>query len=98
MQISLSTVKVLKTEFEKLLKSQEWCEILLKGNFYEFEKLLHQTIYELYDKICESVLNFISLTPDFVEAEKAIAKSAGIHLCMQNKHRKDIKVSDMHQD
>lgn len=78
MQISLSTVKVLKTEFEKLLKSQEWCEILLKGNFYEFEKLLHQTIYELYDKICESVLNFISLTPDFVEAEKAIAKSAGL--------------------
>jgi len=78
MQISLSTVKVLKTEFENLLKNQEWCEILLKGNFYEFEKLLHQTIYELYDKICESLLSYISLTPEFVEAEKSRAKAEGL--------------------
>lgn len=43
MQIPLSLVKVLKTEFESLIITEEWCTLLLKGNFYEFEQKLHQT-------------------------------------------------------
>ena len=50
----------------------------MKGNFYEFEELLHQMLYKLYDKICESLLNFISLTSEFVEAEKTRAKEVGL--------------------
>ena len=78
MKIPLSVVKILKTEFEKLIDYQELFELLIKGNFYEFEKLLHQMIYELYDKISESLLGYISLTTEFVAAQKSKGKSEGL--------------------
>lgn len=78
MQIPLSLVKVLKTEFENLLKSEEWCSLLLKGNFYEFEQKLHQTIFSLYDRICEAVVNLISKTNEFISAQKQKAEELGL--------------------
>ena len=52
MKISLSVVKVLKTDFEKVILEEEWCYLLMQGKFYEFEKLMHEKIYGLYDRIC----------------------------------------------
>ena len=78
MQITLSAIKVLKTEFETLILGQEWLELLLSGNFYEFERLLHQKLYVLYDKICESFLNLISKSTEFVENQKLKAAELGL--------------------
>ena len=78
MQISLSLSKILKTEFEKLILSEDWFELLLEGAFYEFEKLLHQAIFRLYDKISESLIGFISSTPNFIDSQKEKAKKEGL--------------------
>ncbi len=75
MQIPLSVSKVLKTEYENLINSEEWCIFLLNGNLYEFEQKLHQAIFSLYDKICEEVINFVSKTKEFVNAQKQKAES-----------------------
>lgn len=78
MQIPPSLVKVLKREFIKILKSQDWLEILLKGKVYEFEEYLHQEVLELYNKICEELMEYLSLQPDFVSAQKMKAKEEGL--------------------
>lgn len=78
MQISLSEVKILKTEFESLIISEEWCSLLLKGNLYEFEQKLHQALFSLYDKICEGAIKFICKTSEFVNAQKIKAKELGL--------------------
>lgn len=78
MQIPLSVVKILKTEFESLIFSQEWCTILLEGNFYDFEKQLHKAIFSLYDKICDELINFVSLTSEFVTIQKKAAEKSGL--------------------
>ena len=78
MQIPLSEIKVLKIEFEKLLNSEEWCSILLKGNLYEFESLLHQEMLELYNKVAERLIKLISLKSVFVNTQKERAKEEGL--------------------
>ena len=70
MQISLSLSKILKTEFEKLILSEDWFELLLEGAFYEFEKLLHQQVYELYDKISEVLIDYICKSSEFIKIQK----------------------------
>jgi len=74
MQISLSLSKILKTEFEKLILSKDWFDLLLEGAFYEFEKLLHQQVYELYDKISEVLIDYISKSSEFIKIQKEKAK------------------------
>ncbi len=78
MIIPVSVVKLLKTEFECLIKSEEWCFFLLNENLYEFEQRLHQSLFLLYDRICLEVINFVSKTPAFVNAQKERAKKLGL--------------------
>lgn len=78
MQISLSVSKVLKIDFEELILNQDWFDLLLAGNFYEFEKLLHQKVYELYDRVSEELINFISKSSDFVKLQKEKANEIGL--------------------
>lgn len=78
MEIPLSVVKVLKTDFENLINSEEWCSILLKGNLYEFEQKLHQILFSLYDKICDEVICFVGTTSEFVTAQKTKAEELGL--------------------
>jgi len=73
MQFPLSIVKVLKTEFESVVLDELWTDLLLSGKFYEFERLLHQKISGLYDKICEALIRHVSLRPAFVELQKSKA-------------------------
>lgn len=78
MKIPLSVVKLLKTEFEWLIKSEDWCCFLLDENLYEFEQRLHQSLFSLYDRICLEVINFVSKTSTFVNAQKEKAKKLGL--------------------
>ena len=78
MQIPLSLVKILETEFESLLFSQEWCSILLEGNLYEFEKQLHQSVYILYNKVSEALINLISSTSEFEQLQRQKAEEEGL--------------------
>ncbi len=78
MKIPLSVVKVLKTDFENLINSEEWCSILLKGNLYEFEQKLHQILFSLYDKICEEVISLAGAASEFVTAQKIKAEELGL--------------------
>ena len=78
MQIPLSLSKVLKTEFENLILSQDWFDILLQGNFYEFEKALHELIYELYDKVSEGLITYISKSSAFENLQKLKAEEASL--------------------
>jgi len=70
MRIPLSKIKILKTKFVELILNREWCSLLLKGNFYEFEKLLHEKLLEVYDKICETLIGFVSQSSEFEIAQK----------------------------
>jgi hypothetical protein len=78
MNISLPLVKVLKTDFEKLIISQELCSLLQQGNLYEFEQELHRALFSLYDKICEAAINFVSKTSGFVSAQKLKGEELGL--------------------
>jgi len=78
MQISLSTANILKTQFEDLYNDSSLSKLLLEGNLYEFEKLLHQKISDLYDKVGEAFLGQISTSPEFVEAQKKLAAKEGL--------------------
>lgn len=78
MENPLSEVKVLKTEFESLINIEEWCSLLLKGNFYEFEQKLHQGLFSVYDKICEAVIDTVSKNAAFVSAQKLKAEELSL--------------------
>lgn len=75
MRISPSTVKVLKTVFEKQILSEDWLGILLSGNFYEFEKLLHEKLLNVYDKVCGELLSILSVSEEFKEVQRELAKT-----------------------
>ena len=78
MQISLSSVNLLKTEFENLIISSDWFALLLESNLYEFEQLLHSRIYELYDKISEVLIGLVSKSALFERKQKAKAVELGL--------------------
>jgi hypothetical protein len=78
MQIPLSKIKILKTEFENQLKTEELISLLLSGRLYEFEQILHQLLIDLYNKISEELIKWISLTPTFVTAQKNKASEKGL--------------------
>ena len=78
MRISPSIVKVLKTVFEKQVLSEDWLRMLLTGNFYAFEKLLHEKLLNIYDKICEELLAALSSSIEFITIQKELAKTKGL--------------------
>lgn len=78
MNFPLSVVKILKSEFETLLLDELWTNLLLKGQFYEFEQLLHKELLVLYDKVSEAVIRLVSSSPAFVEQQKRKALEVGL--------------------
>ena len=78
MQISPSVVKVLKTEFEKRILSQDWLSLLLSGELYKFEQKLHKSITSLYDTICGTLIEVVSTSSDFIKSQKELAKKEGL--------------------
>ena len=78
MQIPLSLVKILETEFEKVISSEEWCSILLEGNLYEFEKQLHSAFHSLYNKVVEQLISFVSTTSEFESLQRQKAEELGL--------------------
>jgi len=78
MRISLSSVNILKTEFEKEISSKKWFAKLLKGNLYEFEKELHQWILKFYDRICDALVNEFSKSKCFDKVQRDLAKKKGM--------------------
>jgi len=78
MEFPLSSTNVLKTEFEALLSDEIWLDLLMLGDFYTFEKLLHEKILGLYDKISEALITFLSKTPEFISAQKSEALKLGL--------------------
>ncbi len=78
MKISPSVLKVLKTEFDKQISSEEWLNILISGDLYNFEQLLYESIMTLYDKICESLINEVSNSAEFIAKQKKEAESKGL--------------------
>ncbi|MEM6697161.1 MAG: hypothetical protein AAF599_02105 [Bacteroidota bacterium] len=73
MSFPLSVVKVLKSEFETILLDKIWTDLLLAGQFYEFENLLHKELLVLYDKLSEAMIRLVSLSPCFVEQQQSRA-------------------------
>lgn len=66
-------VKVLKKSFESEIISTcnpNWLEALLEFDFYGFEQNLYNSLLSLYDTICESVINYISESEDFIIAQR----------------------------
>lgn len=78
MRISLSSVKLLKTEFEKEIRSEKWFDKLLEGDLYGFEQNLHKWILGLYDKVCEVMIKQVSKSCDFEKAQRKAAKKRGL--------------------
>lgn len=78
MRISLSSVKILKTEIEKGIRSEKWLDKLLTGDLYGFEQHLHKWILELYDKICCVLIKQVSGSCKFEAIQREIAKQKGL--------------------
>ena len=78
MQLSPSTVNILKTEFENQILSEDWLNLLHKGEFYEFEQLLFKSMTSLYDSICETLVNLVSTSDEFINRQKEIAETKGL--------------------
>ena len=78
MRISLSSAKILKTEFEKEIRLEKWFDRLGSGDFYGFEKELYEWFLALYDKVCELMLNQFSKSDNFDKIQRSIAKEKGL--------------------
>ncbi len=78
MQIPPSIVKVLKSEFESQVLAEDWLMMLMNGELYNFEQLLYKSVIKLYDKICESLIKFVSTSPDFINRQKELAETKGL--------------------
>ena len=78
MQIPPSLVKILKLEFESKILSADWLSMLLGGELYEFEQLLYKSISSLYDKICETLIRWLSCTEAFLDKQRKLAKRKGL--------------------
>lgn len=78
MSLSLSSVKILKTAFEKGISSKKWFAKLLSGDLYELEQELHQWLLSLYDQICEVLLKEFSKSKTFEKVQRNLAKKKGM--------------------
>ena len=78
MRISPSIVKILKTEFDNQISSEDWLEMLLTGDLYNFEQLLHDRMTNLYDKICETLIQSVSSCAEFKNSQKELAEKKGL--------------------
>jgi len=78
MRISLSSAKILKTDFEKEIRLEKWFTRLISGDFYGFEEALYKWLLELYDKICEVMLNQLGKSNKFDSLQRELAKKNGL--------------------
>lgn len=77
MRISPSEIKILKTEFESQILSEDWLRIILEEGLYSFEQLLYSSITSLYDRICDRLINVVSSSAEFIESQKKLGQSKG---------------------
>jgi len=78
MRISLSRVKILKTEFETTIRSEKWFAKLLSGELYYFEEELYEWLLTLYDKICSEMLGQLGKSGNFDKGQRELAKVKGL--------------------
>lgn len=78
MDIPLSITKVLKKEFANLLTSEQWLSMLIEGDLYSFEEKLYSSFLSLYDKVCKSVIIFLSRQDVFLKKQKELANSKNV--------------------
>ena len=78
MSISLSSVKILKTKFEKEIRSPKWLDMLLEGDLHEFEQDLYQWILGLYDEICTLMIDQLSKSKSFEQVQRNLARKKGM--------------------
>lgn len=78
MHLSLSLTKVLKMEFEKLLKSECWTSMLLNGDLYDFEQKLESSFSCLYDKMSEALIRAVSNHSEFIISQEDLASKLGL--------------------
>ena len=77
MKISPSSVKILKTDFEKEISSAKWFAKLLAGDLYSFEQELHEFLLRFYDKICELIISQLSVSSKFEKLQRKIGNLQG---------------------
>ncbi|MEZ4887546.1 MAG: hypothetical protein R3E32_22630 [Chitinophagales bacterium] len=78
MDISPSVTKVLKKEFNDLLASENWLDMLVNGELYNFEEKLHGSLLGLYDKMCKVLILYISQQEIFLSKQKALAQTKNL--------------------
>ncbi|MEM6812702.1 MAG: hypothetical protein AAF549_09580 [Pseudomonadota bacterium] len=78
MSISLSALKILKSEFTKALRSKKWLEKLLIGDLYGFEQELHEWLLGFYDKICSAMIKQVSSSIKFEKIQREISEKRGL--------------------
>ena len=71
------SIKILKTEFEKEIRSVKWFAKLFAGDLYSFEQELHDFLLRFYDKICELIISQLSVSSKFEKLQRKIAKLKG---------------------
>ena len=79
MRISLSALKILKTEFEKTISERKWLEKLLLGDLYSFEQELYEWVLGFYDKICSALLKQLSASPKFEKIQRELSNKTGMN-------------------
>lgn len=77
MRISPSVIKILKTEIESQILSEDWLRIILEEGLYTFEQLLYSSITSVYDSICDHLIKVVSSSAEFIESQKKLGESKG---------------------
>lgn len=78
MLVPPSIVKLLKIEFENEVFANDLLPFLFEGKLYEFEKVLHERLLKLYDKISGSLIRFVSSSEVFLKDQRALADRLGL--------------------
>jgi len=71
-------LKLLKKEFESQLEIDKWKNLLLQGDFLNFEESVNRMVLDLYNKISEYLIRSVSEEEIFLEKQKEFAKSQGL--------------------
>lgn len=84
MKFPLSTSNIVKKRLEEVLIDENWFNALWTGDLYTFEKLLFEKVLDLYDKISETAIEYVSESPSFISAQESLAKEKGLKkLCFR---------------
>jgi len=85
MQISQSITKILKTELIDKDKSEEWLELLLREGLYSLEEELYGWMSNIYDKLLEGLLSFLSQAAFYTSIQRDLGKQLGLKRLVKRK-------------